>query len=219
MAYTELKEKHRSLRGGFHQNLALRTHRALSWLGRAEQSEDDLDAQFIFLWISFYAAYATDIDEQYRTTEKGMFEAYFKKLVELDVDNQLYSLVCSEFSDSIRVLLNKQYIFQPFWGFHNGKISEDEWKERFNASKGKAAQGLGRKETVLVLSVVFRRFYTLRNQLIYGGSIWNSQTNRSQLKDCTDLLVKVMPVVIDLKMDHPETVLGDTFYPYIDDFN
>lgn len=170
MAYTELKEKHRSLGYGFHQNLALRTHRALSWLDRAEQSEDDLDTQFIFLWISYNAVYATDIDEQYCTSEKGMFEAFFKKLVELDSDNQLYSLVWSEFSGSIRVLLDNQYIFQPFWNFHNGKISEDEWKERFNASKGKAAQGLGRKDTVLVLSIVFRRLYTLRNQLVHGQS-------------------------------------------------
>ena len=215
MEHAELKEKHRALRDGFHQNLTLRTHRALSWLDRAEHSVDDLDAQFIFLWISFNAAYATDIDEQYRTTEKGMFESFFKKLVDLDSENRLYSLVWSSFSGNIRVLLNNQYIFQPYWDFHNGKMSEDEWKERFQASKNKAAQGLGQKDTVQVLSVVFRRLYTLRNQLIHGGSTWNSQANRAQLKDCTELLIKIMPVVIDLMMEHPDTVWGDAFYPYI----
>ena len=217
MTYAKLKEKHRALRDGFHQNLALRTHRALSWLDRAERSDLDLDAQFIFLWISFNAAYATDIDEQYRSSEKGMFESFFKKLVGLDSDNRLYGLVWSEFSGSIRVLLNNQYIFQPFWDFHNGKISEDEWKERFSVSKGRAAQGLGKKDTVQVLSVVFRRLYTLRNQLIHGGSTWNSQANRAQLKDCSDLLMIVMPVIIDLMMDHPETIWGDAFYPFIGD--
>jgi hypothetical protein len=71
MAYARLKAKHRSLRDGFHSNSALRTHRASSWLDRAEQSADDVGSQFIFLWISFNAAYATDIDEQYRSTERA----------------------------------------------------------------------------------------------------------------------------------------------------
>jgi hypothetical protein len=217
MAYIELKAKHRLLKSGFHENLALRTHRALSWLDRAEQSSGDLDSQFIFLWISFNAAYATDIDEQYRTTEKGMFESFFKKLVDLDSDDRLYHLVWAEFPSSIRLLLDNKYIFQPFWDFHNGKISEGEWKERFSASKGKAVQGLGRKDTVLVLSVVFRRLYTLRNQLVHGGSTWNSQANRSQLNDCTALLLKVVPVLIELMMDHPVELWGDAFYPFIGD--
>lgn len=217
MAYLELKQKHRALRQEFHSNLSLRTHRALSWLDRAEQGEGDLDAQFIFLWISFNAAYATDIDEQYRATEKGMFESFFKKLVDLDRDDRLYHLVWAEFSSSIRVLLNNQYIFQPFWDSHNGKIPEQEWKERFQLSKGKAARALGRRDTVQVLSVVFRRIYTLRNQIIHGGSTWNSQANRAQLNDCTALLFKVIPVLIELMMDHPEQLWGDAFYPFMAD--
>lgn len=217
MAYAELKEKHRSLRDGFHQNLALRTHRALSWLDRAENADGDLDAQFIFLWISFNAAYAIDIDEQYRTTERGVFESFFKKLVDLDSDDRLYHLVWAEFSSSIRLLLDNKYIFQPFWDFHNGKISEGKFKERFNASKGKAAQGLGRKDTVLVLSIVFRRLYTLRNQLVHGGSTWNSQVNRTQLNDCTALLFKIVPALIELMMNHPDELWGEAFYPFIGD--
>eukprot|EP00764_Aduncisulcus_paluster_P013301 gnl/Carplike_NY0171/6698_a9202_179.p1 GENE.gnl/Carplike_NY0171/6698_a9202_179~~gnl/Carplike_NY0171/6698_a9202_179.p1 ORF type:complete len:126 (+),score=1.99 gnl/Carplike_NY0171/6698_a9202_179:381-758(+) len=125
-----------------------------------------------------------------------MFEAFFKKLVDLDSDDRLYHLVWAEFSSSIRLLLENKYIFQPFWNFHNGKISEVEWKERFNASKGKVAQGLGRKGAVLVLSITFRCLYTLRNQLVHGGSTWNSQVNRTQLNDCTALLFKIVPALI-----------------------
>lgn len=217
MAYRELKQKHRALREVFHTNLSLRTHRALSWLDRAEQSAGDLDAQFIFLWIAFNAAYATDIDEQYRSTEKGMFESFFKKLVDLDSGDRLYHLVWAEFSSSIRVLLDNQYIFQPFWDSHNGKVPEDEWKQRFQLSKRKAANALGNRDTVQVLSVVFRRIYTLRNQIIHGGSTWSSQANRGQLNDCTALLFKVIPVLIDLMMDHPEQLWGDAFYPFLTD--
>lgn len=58
----QLKQRHRAEREQYHPNLSLRVHRALSWLQRSEM-QDELDGQFIFLWIAFNAAYATDIEE------------------------------------------------------------------------------------------------------------------------------------------------------------
>lgn len=48
MSYERLKQRQRAERHTHNENLALRTHRSLSWLNRAEQAED-LDGQFIFL--------------------------------------------------------------------------------------------------------------------------------------------------------------------------
>lgn len=214
MDYTYLKEKHRGLRDGFHQNLALRTHRALSWLHKSELSED-LDTRFISLWIAFNAAYATDIDYQYRKSESGMFESFFEKLIELDRNNQLYDLVWAEFSSTIRLLLDNQYIFQPFWDHQNGLIDQDDWQNQFASSKNRASKGLGERNTKLVLSVIFRRIYTLRNQIIHGGATWNSSANRSQLSDCSALLMKVVPIIVELMMDHPNELWGDAHYPYL----
>jgi hypothetical protein len=46
-------------------------HRALSWLDRAEQcQDDDNDAKVIFLWIAFNAAYANEINPEYRMRER-----------------------------------------------------------------------------------------------------------------------------------------------------
>lgn len=92
MSYTQLKEHHRSERDWYHLNLALRTHHALSWLHRAEQSTDDQDAQFIFLWIAFNAAYTNDNNAQFRHTEKHTFQQFFDILIGLDTDNRLYEL-------------------------------------------------------------------------------------------------------------------------------
>ena len=44
-----VKEKQRSLREGFETPLALRVHRALSWLRRAEADDHDDDVRFILL--------------------------------------------------------------------------------------------------------------------------------------------------------------------------
>ena len=48
-----LKNKQRELRSGFAEPLTLRVHRALSWLLRAEDEDDDQDVRFILLWIGF----------------------------------------------------------------------------------------------------------------------------------------------------------------------
>ena len=86
MSYERLKERHRAEREGWHPNLSLRVHRALSWLKRAEQLEaqQDLDGEFILLWIAFNAAYATEIDEKYRESEQLTFRGFLQKLVDLD---------------------------------------------------------------------------------------------------------------------------------------
>ncbi len=123
MHYQALKERHRQERDKQHPNLSLRLHRALSWLNRAEQA-DDTDGRFIFLWIAFNAAYATDIDEQQRLSEQETFKAFLEKLCSLDSTNSIEKLVWSEFPGSIRVLLDNQYVFQSFWDHQSGKISE-----------------------------------------------------------------------------------------------
>jgi hypothetical protein len=49
-----------------------------------------------------------------------------------------------------------------------------------------------------VLSFVFDRLYVLRNQLVHGGSTWNSGINRTQVRDGTAILGFLMPVFADL---------------------
>ena len=64
MYYQSLKAIHRDIREGLPPNLSLRIHRALSWLNCAEQANDN-DSKFIFLWISFNAAYAHEIENRW----------------------------------------------------------------------------------------------------------------------------------------------------------
>ena len=216
--YERLKTRHRAEREAFHENLSLRVHRALSWLQRAEQlgTEGDPDGQFIFLWIAFNAAYATEIDEQYRKTEQETFRAFLQKLADLDASKARFeALVWTEFPKSIRVLLDNPYVFQPFWDFHNQRLGEDEWKERFAAAKRAAHKALEKRDTVTALSVVLARIYTLRNQIIHGGATWKSGVNRDQLRDCVSIMGKLVPLIIEIMMDHPGTLWGDGVYPVV----
>ena len=60
------------------------------------------------------------------------------------------------------------------------------------------------------------RIYTLRNQLLHGGATWGGAVNREQLRDCSKLLGKLVPLIIELMMDHPNTLWGDACYPVVD---
>jgi hypothetical protein len=69
--------------------------------------------------------------------------------------------------------------------------------------------------TTTVLSIILSRMYTLRNQLIHGGATWNGSVNRDQLRDCSAFLGKLVPFVIKLMMDNPDTLWGDACYPVV----
>jgi hypothetical protein len=218
MEYERLKDRHRAERGAWHPNLSLRVHRALSWLDRAEQlaGQDDTDGQFILLWIAFNAAYATDIDEKYREPEQLTFREFLEKLTQLDAGSRRFELmVWQEFPRSIRVLLDNQYVFADFWKAQNGSLPEETWKSNFGAANRAAHLALGKQDTVTVLSIVLSRIYTLRNQLIHGGATWGSSVNREQLRDCTSFMAKLVPITIEIMMDHPETLWGDACYPVV----
>lgn len=215
LAYSPLKQRHRLVRDGHPTSLTLRIHRALSWLNRAEQA-DDMDGKFVFLWIAFNAAYAQELDDNDRTSDKAAFTAFLQKLCDLDKDKHIEDLIWKEFSGSIRTLLDNPYVFHLFWDFQRGRIGEADWKERFASAKKSAQSALASGNTTVLLSVVFNRLYTLRNQLIHGGATWGGKVNRDQLRDCTRLMDKLVPVIIALMMDNPNALWGEAVYPVVE---
>jgi hypothetical protein len=210
-----LKEKHRKLREGFDTALTLRVHRALSWLGRAEEENDDLDVRFILLWIGFNAAYAADI-EAALTAERERFKAFFGDLVELDRDHRIYDVVWKRFPNEIRLLLNNKFVFSPFWAHQNGVPGNGDWAARLAASHRAVNGAMAKHDTPRLLSVIFDRLYVLRNQLIHGGATWNSSVNRDQVRDGAAVMSWLLPIFIDIMMDHPAHQWGMPHYPYVE---
>lgn len=214
MAYADLKQRHRQERDAQPTDLRLRLHRALSWLHRAEQA-DDPDGRFVFLWIAFNAAYAREIGDAERLSEQQAFKDFLQQICELDTGKRIDALVWQEFSGSIRALLDNPHVFQSFWDWRNGKLSETDWEERFTAGKQRAAFALKSGRTPMLLGVVFNRIYTLRNQLMHGGATWDGATNRAQLKDCARLMEKLVPLIVETMMDNPQAEWGQAVYPVV----
>ncbi len=217
LSYDALKSYQRQNRDGFPENLSLRVHRALSWLNKADQARaaQDTDTEFIYYWISFNAAYANEFGETERLAEQQHFQAFLSKIADLDKSNLLYKTIWQQFSGSVRLLMDNQYVYQPFWDYQRGRISEDDWQQRFNASKASLNKALAEKNVPKALACIFGRLYTLRNQLIHGGATYNSTVNREQLKDACNLLNKLIPLIIALMMSAPEQLWGDACYPVI----
>ena len=220
--HAELFERYEREKEGYGPALGLRVHRALSWLKRAEQegnatSAEDPDAQFIFLWIAFNAAYATDIAEDYFSSEQETFRSFLEKLLKLDRDRRLSDLVWRQFTGPIRELLKNRYVFRDFWLSHKGTLAADAWLPRFEAANRSALDALAANDTLKLLGTVLARIYTLRNQLVHGGSTWHSSVNREQVRDCARFMAALVPVIIEIMKDNPQTLWGDAVYPVVAD--
>ena len=212
--FDALKTRHRYVRDKLPDSLDLRVHRSLSWLDRSERCEDE-DGRFVFLWIAFNAAYAQEMSTSAPMPEQRVLRGFLEKLVMLDHDGRLSSVVWTEFPNTIHLLLNNQYVFQPYWDCQNGVRPRGEWQGLFERAKVTASRALGSNDTARVLGEVFARLYTLRNQIMHGGSTWQSSVNREQVRDGANILGQLVPVVIDILMAHTETHWGEPCYPVV----
>ena len=215
LRFGPLKDKQRAIRIGFPEPLGLRVHRALSWLGRAEKEAEDGDVRFILLWVGFNSAYANDLALDFGN-ERTAFKSYFDALVALDESRRIYNAVWTRFSQEIRLLLNNKYVFAPFWSHQNGLPGCQDWAERLAASHKVIATAIAQQNTPTILSVLFDRLYVLRNQLLRGGATWNSSVNRGQVRDGATILGWLLPIFIDIMMNHPAHDWGRPYYPVVE---
>ena len=147
--YSILKDRQRLERADHPEHLALRVHRALSWLNRAEQSTDS-DSRFIFLWIAFNAAYANEAGE-IRMAEGRRFSEFLNQLVS--------QAVWQHYPNAIRILLDNKFVYQPFWDNLNKLPDSADWALQFERAKIASTSALGRRDTGKVLSIVFTPVY------------------------------------------------------------
>ncbi len=217
----QLVQRHQAMVAVQRNAFTLRMHRALSWLQRAVDEKTDDDVAFMCLWIAFNAAYAQDNGGHTdNASERQTFRSFVAEACRLDIDKALPALVWQVFPGPIRVLLDNQYLFQPFWEALKNPCADGStpahWREAFDEARVRVHRALAQQDTERVLYEVFVRLYTLRNQLMHGGSTWNSSVNRTQVRDGRDLLTRVLPVMLDVMMQNSARFEGKPFYPVVD---
>jgi hypothetical protein len=214
--YSKLKELHRLKRDNYTNEFSIRIHRSLSWIGRAEKKDEDIDARFIFYWIAFNSAYSAIQTSQYFDTERRIYKDFFEKILKYDKNEYVYNAIWKQFSGSVRSLLNNQYIFGSFWNFQNGHEGFDDWEVKFNESKSIALKALQNKNTLMILEILFDRLYTLRNQILHGGATWNSKVNRSQVQDGQAIIGFLVPNFLQIMMYNQNENWGKLVFPVVE---
>jgi hypothetical protein len=204
-----LREK-REIMNGAH---ATRLHRAVSWLVCAEKYEDsDDDLSFISLWISLNSSYAIDDANQEKYEREG-FEIFAHRLVALDKKERIYNCLWLNYSSFVRLLIDNQFVFGPFW--RSQREGDKGWEKKFEYSKKKAHSALANSEVEVLLGIVMDRLYVLRNQLVHGGATYQSRVNRDQVQNGKRMLLELVPVFIELMFEQ-EQDWGEIYYPVID---
>jgi hypothetical protein len=209
----KLKAQLKANKDSLTEHHAVRLHRAISWLKCAEEVKDNLDIQYISLWIGFNACYANNLSKGELLTERESFSEFVKKLVKHDTEMRFFHLLWNQFSGPVRLLIENKYVFKPFWDFQRGEIKY--WEKSYHKSVEDSMKYLSKQQVEPLLEVVLDRLYTLRNQLMHGGATFKSDVNRSQVKDGNNMLKLLVPLVIEIMLLHPEENWGEIYYPVI----
>lgn len=206
-----LEEIYKSNKAQNSAHFNLRIHRGLGWFKKAIDLDQDLDFKFISLWISFHSLYADDAD---MNQHPGQLQQFFKKLCQKDLDHKIDKMIWDKYSQPMQALLDNSSLEQSFWDYRNQKISLESCQEVLQAQKQKVQDALQSRNSVEILSVLFRRLYTLHHQLMHGGAAYHSSLNHKSLQDSCRILGALLPVFICILLENSAALdLGKPFYP------
>ena len=198
--------------------LDVRVRRALSWIKQAECIEDtNSDNRFLFYWIAFNALYSSKIEDgASHTNEHHVYRAFFNKVLKVDKRKRIYNMVWGPLKPQFRQLINNKYLFGYFWKFHNGDLESERWEPIFLSMNKNFEKNIKHDDVPKALAEVFSRLYVLRNQMIHGGSTWGGDRNRNQVKICSRVISLIVPLMIDIMLESPDTDWKELHYPILD---
>lgn len=209
-----------------------RLGRAISWLEcHAETPEDKPDERFLFLWISFNAAYGADDPIKGGAHSIGdlkKLQDFFHLIVERDKSKRLAEFMRAHESNLCKIM-EIRFLLKDFWRGEYSTGKNAAWEKRYEDDKvyvGRALKnicsGRGRNsDCVKVLQCVFNRLYTLRNQIFHGSAEWRGKYNRSSLSAGNAILGACIPVILEIMLEEtakdPETFWGGrvAYPPYL----
>lgn len=194
------------------EHFNLRMHRSLSWFKQALQlDQEQLDLKFVSLWVAFKAIYARDTALDHNT-----FQAFLRQLFQHGVPRRIDYMLWYKLPRAIRVLLETPYTFQSYWDYQNQKIDQMEWKEAFEQNQQQWQQAWQDKDSVQILCAVFQRLQTLGQQLLQGGSSYQSGMNRKQLSEACLVLSTMLSTFMFVLLENAQDLdCAEPFYPMV----
>lgn len=190
---------------------ALRVHRAVSWIRRAERA-GDADGRFLFLWVAFNAVYAEDHEDPGWSSERKDQRRFFRRIVACRGASAIHDAMRDEIPSAILRLIGNRYACNRFWKHRNGVAGFADWQSSFERANARIRAALRNQETRVLLGFLFGRLYVVRNQLLHGGATWAGRLNRTQVEDGAAILGRLTPIFVRLMMNHPNRDWGRPHY-------
>lgn len=219
-AYEILHDKCR--RSELPDSFRLRLRRSLSWFGQAREAASD-HVKCVFLWVSFNAAYADEGRDEQRK-----YGRYLRHLMSLD-RRRVHDVVSGCLNAHVSDLMSNEFVFQGYWDTLDSPDEREKQKARFDDDRRGVEEWIRYAEHVdrleprdfpelerrgqRSLEAVFSRLYVLRNQLMHGLATEGSSMGRRQADAGARILEVLVPVFLDIMMDHPHGDWGKVPYP------
>jgi len=119
-------------------------------------------------------------------------------------------------SQPITLLIENIYTYQLFWDCQNQKKIQKIWKNAFESEQREIEEIRHNQNTVDLLLVIFSRLNTLYQQIMQGGSTYNSMVNRKQLKDGCMIFTALLPEFIYILLENADVLDSKkSFYPVL----
>lgn len=190
----------------------LRLHRVERWLEQAAavSAWGDRDTAFLLYWVAFNAAYAKDRKPR---SEAAEFQRYFTILLRLGGRRAVHDEICGRFDKEIRKVVDNVFLFEPFWEEAKDRAKgadaehDADWNRDFRTEGDRVRAALedpAKGDPLIVLVTLFRRLYTLRNQLVHGGATWKSRLNRYSVRSGERILGFVMPIFLRIMRENSD---------------
>ena len=177
---------------------------------------------YIFLWISFNAAYGQDPlgGDDHDLTESDQFNEFLRKILERDINDSIRTVLLGLYPVPIRDFMRNHYVFQPFWKQVRNPSIHRDWRRQIRNRNLRIFEVLNSGQVDdNVLSEIFSRLYQLRNQIFHGGATFAAGKGRSQVRDGSRIMARLVPVILNIMQreigENPDTKLwGAVAYPF-----
>lgn len=165
------------------------------WLNHDERTDGD----FIFLWFTFTAAPAAEIDDSNRLSKQSALVGLLNIFCEQGPSGSIEKAVWLQCLEAIRSLLDAPYALKSFEDLQDRKDSREKWPAGLEKGKTSLAHALSSRDASGIVDVLFSCLFTQRA----GGEAHGRGVTRLQQRDCKTHQDKREPLVTSSMMNNP----------------
>ncbi|MDB4671727.1 HEPN domain-containing protein [Pirellulaceae bacterium] len=191
--------KERLQRASSEHPLAVRMHRAFSWMSAVERDDDSskADEKLVFRWIALNALYGRWNTCSNEPEADGQSLQRFMAAIEKLDQAQLINQCLTEHETLVVSICSDQFLNSVFWRL----LDTDK---RFNPNRDKYSieRLFNEKKWSLILDELIQRIYLVRCQLVHGASTYESRLNRETVGNCGAMLNHLLFKIIRVITDH-----------------